>query len=218
MEPCPAERRPVAGQVVAILIPVLDRPHRIRPLLANIAETTPEPHTVLFAASDLATVCELQRLGAPHLWDDGDTWPNRINMLFHATTQPYVFLGADDVLFHPGWLSTLLEAQRHTDGVAVPADLHNPNGTLPLVSRRYVDEESLEPGVVVHPGYGHNYSDTELFAIARKRGRYTYCPGAVVEHLHPCAGKGEMDATYEKGYATLDADAALYEMRQHLWA
>jgi hypothetical protein len=205
---------------VAILVPILDRPHRIEPLLQNIAETTPEPHRVLFAVHDAPSCEELDRLGCPYLWDYGDTWPNRINRLFHVTTQPYVFLGADDVLFHPGWLLALMREMEKIDGVVVPNDLHNPRGTLALVSRRYIEEESGcidTPNVVVYPGYGHCFVDDELFGVAKSRGRYAYCPDAIVEHYHPDAGKAEMDATYEKGLSTLVEDAALHEARRHLW-
>lgn len=210
---------------VAILIPVLDRPTRIEPLLANIAATTPEPHEVIFATSDDATINECNRLGAWQYIDDGDTWPNRINRLFHATDDPYVFLCADDVLFHDGWLPPLRAAQDDIDpgagGVSVPNDLHNPRGTLALVARAYIDTMSGcvdEAGVVVWPGYAHNWADSELFETAKARSRYRYVPESVVEHLHPCAGKGTEDPTYAKGFETFAADQRRFASRRHLWA
>jgi len=215
--PCDAERHELS---TAILIPVLDRPHRIKPLLANIADATTEPHRVVFAASDQPTVDELERHGAAFLRDDGDTWPNRINRLFHATEAPYVFLGADDVLFQRGWLAAALSTMRRVEGVVVVNDLHNANGTNALVSRRYIEEQSGcvdVPGVVIYPGYDHNYSDSECWEVARSRGKLMRADGAIVEHQHPAAGKGEMDATYRKGHATMEADRALYRSRRHLW-
>jgi hypothetical protein len=204
----------------AILIPVLDRPHRVEPLVANIADATPEPHTILFAASDQPTIDELDRLGINYLRDDGDSWPNRINRLFHATTDPYVFLGADDVSFHSGWLSEALKAMAEVDGVVAVSDLFNPYGTLALVSRRYITEESGcvdTPGVVVHGGYRHNYSDTELFSVARARGRHAYCAESIVEHFHPSAGKAPMDGTYQIGFDHEMADRVLYASREPMW-
>lgn len=200
---------------------MLDRPHRVEPLLQNIAQTTPEPHRIIFAASDQPTINELRRLEAEFIRDGGDSWPNRINRLFHYTTEPYMFLGADDVIFYPGWLSAALEAMREVDGVVTVADLYNPNGTLALVSRRYILEESGcvdEPAVVVHSGYRHNYSDTELFATAKARGRHAYCPEAVVEHLHPLAGKAHMDSTYAIGFQSEHDDHMHYLSREHLWS
>jgi len=206
---------------VAILIPVLDRPHRVEPLLANIRQATPEPHRVLFAASDQPTLDELDRLGAEYLQDEGDSWPNRINRLFHATTEPYVFLGADDVVFYRGWLSAALSAMREVEGVVAVADLYNQDGTLALVSRQYILEHSGcvdTPDVVVFGGYRHNYSDTELFAVARFRGRHAYCQGAIVEHLHPLAGKASMDSTYAIGFASEPDDHRLYLDRERMWS
>lgn len=205
---------------VAILMPVLDRAWRIEPLLRNIRDATPEPHRVIFAASDPETIAELDRLHAQYLQDDGDTWPNRINRLFHHTTEPYVFLGADDVVFYPGWLPILLAAAQAVDGVAVANDYFNKNGTLALVSRRYIEEQSGcvdMPDVVVYPGYRHNWSDAELFATAKARGRHAYCPDAVVEHLHPSAGKAPFDSTYRKGFDSELDDHRLFLTRQHLW-
>ena len=60
--------------------------------------------------------------------------------LFHATTEPYVFTGADDVIFYQGWLTAALGAMKAVDGVVVVNDLFNPDGTLALISRRYIDE------------------------------------------------------------------------------
>ena len=210
---------------VAILLPVLDRPHRIVPLLENIARATPEEHVVYFAASDQLTLDQLDQAGANYLPDGGDTWPNRINRLFAWTFfAEYVFLCADDVLFHDGWLPPLLAAQAEMGpigGVAVPNDLHNPYGTLALVSRRYVNEVGAvldTPGAVVYSGYQHNWSDTELFATAAKRGRHRYVEGSVVEHLHHGIGKSPADATYAKGMASFNQDQALYSSRLALWA
>lgn len=210
---------------VAILVPILDRPHRIEPLLANIAATTPEPHSVVFATSDNASIEECNRLGAWQSIDDGDTWPNRINRLFHATDDEYVFLCADDVLFHDGWLPPLLAAQEDMGGgVAVPVDLHNPYGTLALVARSYIDAFSGcidTPGVVVWPSYEHNWSDTELFQVAASRGRHRYVPESVVEHLHHGIGRSNAlphDGTYAKGHEAFQRDHVRHLARRRQWA
>src|ERR1035437_6622143 len=200
---------------VAILVPVLGRPHRIAALVANIAETTPGAH-VLFCASDEPTFQELRRVKAAFLLDDGGTYPERINRMFRVTESDYVFLGADDILFHPGWLEAGLRYCQEGFGVVAVNDLHNPNGTHCLVAREYIT--SRWPRDVLHEGYRHNYCDTELFGIARARGEYAYCPGSVVEHLHPAAGKGEQDATYAQGGLSFEADRELFLSREPLWA
>lgn len=213
---------------VAILVPVLNRPHRIEPMLKNIWETTPDGwKAVRFAASDQPTVDEIELLlgaDAEVLVDHGDTYPNRINALFDATTEDYVFLAADDYTFRAGWLPPLLEAQRQMGpGVAVPNDLHNPYGTCALVSREYVLEVGAvldTPGAVLFPGYKHNWCDTELQNTAKRHGRYRYVPESIVEHLHPCTGSENAlpeDPTYAKGNRTFLEDQQLFASREHLW-
>jgi hypothetical protein len=152
---------------------------------------------------------------------DGGTWGGRLNKLFGCTTEPYLFLGADDVRFHPGWLDAAIATMEQVDGVVAVNDLWNPRGTLALVSRRYLLEEGGtvdDSGAIIHEGYRHCYSETELFETAQSRGRFAYCAEAVVEHLHPAAGKAVDDAVYQLGTAAFEADQALYLSRRHLWA
>lgn len=153
--------------------------------------------------------------------DQGGSWGERLNLGYRLTDQPFLFLGADDVKFHYGWLDHALDRMRWVDGVVVVNDLLNPAGTMALVSRRYIDEESGcvdTPGVIIYPGYRHNYSDNELFETARSRGRLDYCEKAVVEHLHWLVNKAPYDEVYEEGDNARAADAALFESRKHLWS
>jgi hypothetical protein len=206
---------------VAILVPVLGRPHRVEPFLRDLEDATePGSYRLVFACSDQPTVDELDRLGCEYLRDDGASWGVRINRLFDATSEPYVFAAADDIAPFPGWLPALMKEMKKVDGVVVPADLLNPAGTLALISRRYILEESGcidTPGVVICPEYTHNYSDRELFETAKARGRHRYVAAAIVEHLHPQSGKSAMDGTYLLGYQSEARDHALFDSRRHLW-
>ncbi len=202
----------------AILIPAM-RGDRLAGLVANIKETTPYEHVVLIAATpDVVRPV----IGPVRYYpDEGGTWGGRLNKLFGCTTEPYVFLGADDVRFHPGWLDAAIATMEQVDGVVAVNDLWNPRGTLALVSRRYLLEEGGTvdgTGAIIHEGYGHVFSETELFETAASRGRFAYCAESVVEHLHPVAGKADDDEVYRLGFASLDADTALYRSRRHLWS
>ena len=204
---------------VALLFPVLGRPQRVKSLLGNLARTTPEPHRTIFAASDEETIRELLSFGAEYITDEGESWPTRINRLYSLTTEPYVFLGADDYTFYLGWLTEALRVMADVDGVVALNDMHNPDGTACLVSRRYVEQEGAtwdEKGIVIHPGYQHNWSDTELFNVARSKGRYAYCKEAIVEHMHPSAGKAHEDATYRLGQESELQDRVLFNRRQNV--
>lgn len=208
---------------VAILVPVLNRPHRIQPLLENIVTATTVPYRVMFAASDLPTVAELDRLGAAYLTDEGGTegtYAKRINRLYRATTEPHVFLGADDLSFRAGWFEAALDVMQQVDGVVAVNDLHNRAGVHFLVSRNYV--ETLggcigEPGVVLHEGYLHAYCDDEMRATAMHHNRWAFAERAVVEHMHPGAGKAHHDETYATGEASMPQGHAVFTSRSHLW-
>lgn len=201
----------------AILIPAM-RPAKLAPLFENIEQATPEPHTVYcIATRELSyAACAMGDMRTTHwIADDGGSWAKRINLGYRATTEPYLFLGAEDVLFHPGWLSAALAVM--DDGVVVVNDLHNPFGTLALVARSYADLGTIDGPGLVHEGYRHNCVDGELFETARFRGRYAYCEKSIVEHLHPAAGKAEDDEVYRMGRAAWDEDTTLYNERLHLW-
>jgi hypothetical protein len=203
----------------AILIPAM-RPQHFARLVDNIAETTPEPHNVYWAIGTDVAADELARLKQDYWKDDGASWGVRLNFMYHHTTEPYLFLCADDVKFHDGWLTAAHRCMTGIDGVVMVNDLHNPRGTLALVSRHYLDTESGcvdVPGVVCCPFYRHTYVDDELRDVAQSRNRYAYCPESVVEHLHPAAGKGEWDDVYAVGAQSVASDSALYRSRMHLW-
>jgi len=208
---------------VAILVPVLDRPHRIAPLLENIAQATDLPYRVIFAASDQPTIDELDRLGAEYLVDEGGdegSYPKRINRLFAATTEPYVLLAADDLSFRPGWLQAALRAMEQVNGVVGINDLFNMAGVHFFVSRDYINTLGGcidEPGVVLHEGYRHCYCDDEFRHTAKARKRWIFAHDAVIEHLHPGADKSASDATYLLGESTMDQGRATFISRSHLW-
>ena len=208
---------------VAILVPVLDRPHRIEPLLQSIAAATEVPHRVFFAASDQPSIDELQRLGANMVIDEGGdegSYAKRINRLFAASTEPYIFLGADDLSFRPGWFPAARRVADAIDGVVAINDLYSVAGVHFLVTRNYVETVGGcvgEPGVVLHEGYRHAYCDDELRATATARGRFGYAPDSIIEHLHPGAGKSQTDHVYQIGAASMTQGQAVFTSRTHLW-
>jgi hypothetical protein len=218
------------GDPVVILIPVLRRPHRVAPLMASIAEATPEPHRALFIVERLDT--EERRAidvaGAEHVIVERPqrTYARKINVGYRSSVEPLLFLAADDLAFRPGWLPA---ARVHLCGlvqVVGTNDLLNPrvlageHATHSLVTRAYCDEFGTidEPGKVLHEGYGHDYVDDEFVATARSRGAWAHAGDSVVEHLHPWAGKAPSDSTYRLGRAKSAAGRRLFQARRHLWA
>jgi GT2 family glycosyltransferase len=206
----------------AILIPSM-RAHLLPPLLDNIAATTPEQHWV-YLMLEWQSDCDRAVGGRDDvtiLYDEGDTWGHRLNAMLHWTYEPYLFCAADDVEFHPGWLTEALNVMGTMHGVVSVADRVSAQGTLPLISRRYIDQWSgcLDvPDVIIHPAYHHNYSETELYETARTRGRWLKAEQSVVEHHHPLVGTAAEDEVYALGRSRVTHDEYLFNERANrLW-
>lgn len=212
---------------VAVLVPVLNRPHRIAPLLESIEAATPEPHRVIFGCSDQPTVDELDRCGAWYVRDDGGaegTWAKRINRLYREVNEPYILTGADDLAFRPGWFQAALQTMGtlpEGSGVVGINDLHNPAGVHFFIARSYVENVGgvldEPPGVVCCDVYPHSYTDDEIRATAQFHGRYAYSRESVIEHMHAGAGKAPHDEVYAMGLASMGPGLAIFQSRAHLW-
>jgi len=220
----------VAEASTCILVPVLARPHRVEPLLASIWEATPEPHRVLFVAgrNDREELAAIRSAGADVLVVDCTPYPQRINAGYRASDDPWLFLAADDVVFHVGWLGEALRAAEAACADVVGTnDLGNErtvagtHSTHTLVRRSYCDDPGGawgQPGTVLHEGYRHWYCDDELVQVAQARGVWAHAGRSVVEHLHPYHGKGDgMDHTYRLGERRKTADAREFQRRLRLW-
>jgi hypothetical protein len=209
----------------AILIPTLNRPQRLRDLVANIRANTPEGmFTLLFCASDSASVGILENLGETVIDDteSGDhRYVTRMNRLvniamgLHDITS--VFFGSDDVFHHEGWLPEALNAlERHA--LVVVDDMRNQNGTQALARLDYATTAAVfdAQGIAFHPGYLHNFADTEQFRTAMANGEYGRALTSKVEHLHPlfgAPGSAEWDSTYRDAQLGWAHDEMLFLTR-----
>lgn len=209
---------------VAILVPVLARPHLVAGLIDNIARTTPSEHTILFLTDpdDHAERAAIAAAGATEL-PCGGSWATKINLGIAATTTPLIFLGADDLRFHPDWLGAATRKLKPGIGLVGTNDLGNPRvmrgelATHALVARWYTQLGAADGGALLHEGYEHNFVDQELTETAKRRGAFAFARFSHVEHLHPHWGKSEIDATYEKGLATFARDRRTYRARRSMW-
>jgi hypothetical protein len=228
---------------VAVIVPVLARPHRVEPLLASLADE-PRAWPVFIASEgdheEIAAI-ERERTTPGGMVVAGlrtDTYPDRgqyamkINdgyrwaAALSADDAPptWLFTGADDLTFHPGWLDAALAAhEQHGGRVVGTNDMWNPsvrNGrhsTHSLIRMDYIAELGCSfdgPGIVYHDGYDHQCVDNEAVFVAKQRGEFVHAADSFVEHLHPFAKKGKMDATYEKALARGRDDIRLFRDRQ----
>lgn len=214
------------GPVVAVLVPVLGRPHRVRPLVESFRAATSEIDARLYFVAQRSDGPELEAIRSaglePILVDDVDrSWAKKINRGMAATTEPWLLLGADDLAFRPGWIDSIRDLLGSHGGVIGTNDLGNAatvrgtSSTHPLVRRLYAQifGTADEPGKVLHEGYDHNFPDSELVETAKCRGLYVHRRECVVEHLHPLWGKGTADPIYHMGQRNWHVDQALYHRR-----
>ena len=218
---------------LAFLVPVLNRPQHVGPLLRSIYETTPTAHVVFVADPDDAPeISEIEVhqgcLEAVH----GDL---TISLLIHAggyakksnlasleTTEPYVFLGADDLRPIAGWFEIAKARVDAGFGVVGINDMlprRRDHTTHFLLSREYATQPTIDGGRgPLCEDYTHGFVDDELIATARARGEYCYENLAKIQHLHPQGRTAPDDETYRKGRESHHADRAIFHSRSRLWS
>lgn len=216
---------------LVIIVPTLGRSPRLKPLVENIAETTPPIYRVLFVLDpddtpSWGTVSSLiQRNPDVAAFECGGTFPVKTNAGVAATGEPWMLLCGDDVLFHPGWWEAAMAVAGDGIGVIGTNDLHlratreGRYATQILVARWYAEIGTIdEPGKVFHEGYHHDPVDMECCYTAQARRAYAHAVDSHIEHLHPAWGLRELDDTDRKGQrAQKHADLELFERRRALW-
>lgn len=216
--------------MIDIVVPVLGRAHQIETLLQSIeAATTETPYQVIFVCSprDAEALDACKQSDADTIvttWEpERADFAKKINLAYGLLDEEWLFQGATDLLFHPGWAERVLHtAERDRVGVVGTNDLGNPivkrgqHSTHTLFSRSYIDDYGGtfdKSGVVFSEEYSHEFCDTEFIQTALLRRQFRPCLKAVVEHLHPHWNRGEMDSTYEKATKEFREDAVIYNTR-----
>lgn len=217
---------------VAILVPVLRRPHRVAPLLESIAAATPEPHRVLFICTpgDDAELAAVDAAGGERIvmerpYEGHGDYARKINAGYRATDEQLLFLGADDLHFHSSWLDRATQRLTNRIQVVGTNDLGNPtviagrHATHSLVTRKYCDERGTidEQGLVLHETYPHEWVDSEFVETAKARRAWAFAGDSIVEHLHPHWGKAPTDSLYDAHAARMDAGRRIFSRRRRLW-
>lgn len=218
--------------VLDVVVPVLWRPHRIRPVAEAIARATSSRYRLTFLADadDVETREELLAAGLPYLvappvpkWGRA-TYGSKVNEAYRRLDAPFLAVLADDVVPSNAWDRHALEVfGRHPDaGVVATNDLHNlrsivgVTATHPVIRRGYVEHYGSATtdgtGPVMSEEYRHNYVDGELVYVARSRGAFRAAPRAILRHEHYQNGAPD-DETYRVARQHIKADKATQARR-----
>jgi hypothetical protein len=219
---------------IAILIPVLGRPERAAPLVRSIRMSTDVPYQIVFLCSpnDHDAISAYSReVGGVIVvgWEPGPgDFARKTNLGFAETTEPFVFCGATDLTFQPGWdVAALKVADETSAGVigtwdgANPAVMHGKHSTHPLVRRSYAENLGCTidgTGAIYSEAYDHQCVDNELIETAQSRGEWAFAAESRVLHHHPFYDRTmRIDATYKKALAHGKEDKILFMRRRRLW-
>lgn len=222
--------------MIDLLIPVLGRPQNAQVVVDSIRAVQIVPTTVYFICTreddDEIEACKKTGAIVLLLGTGPSEYPRKINhgvgcsADMVGTPNEFVFLGADDLCFHPGWDRNAIDMWLATGKRVIGTnDLCNPtvmrgeHATHSLVHRSYVEDGTIdEPGKLLHEGYDHNYVDTEFIGTAKHRGEFIFAKDSHVEHLHWICGQGQrQDVIYKKGSKSVNRDHHLFNTRQRLW-
>ncbi len=227
--------RSVTPTLVA-LVPVLDRPQNLRPLVESFAaslvgENVRAHMLFLVNPDDHRELAELRTQGLEHMvvpWPNGRCdYARKMNYGIHETIDDWVLLAADDLRFHPGWFRAAVDAHIRSGKLVVGTnDMVNPrvkageHATHPMLHRDYVKFGTVDdPTVVLHEGYAHNSVDVEFCETAMSRDQWVFAHDSLVEHRHPTFDRTvRRDKTYTKGLRFALEDKRLVNARRRLWA
>lgn len=215
---------------LAILIPVLRRPHRVEPTVTSIRQVTPGLPKIVFILDpndeeEWEAVESAIETGSDVVAMEQDgNYAHKINEAVKATTEPLLFFGADDLRFEQGWLEEAKKMLTEGIGVVGTNDLCNKLvmmgklATHPLVTREYTKLGTIDdPDRVLHEAYRHEFVDREFTETAIYRDAFAFADLSVVEHLHPMIGKAPSDPIYAQMESRMRQGRRVYAKRTRLW-
>jgi hypothetical protein len=110
------------------------------------------------------------------------------------------FMGDDHLPRTTGWACRILNRYgRDVPCVFYPNDLLQGENlaTAVFMTGRMI----TAMGYMVPPGLIHLYADNAWMELGRGLGMLFYLPDVVIEHMHPAAGKAELDVGYREANA-----------------
>jgi hypothetical protein len=216
------------ADAVAVIVPVLGRPASALPLAESLRSSQQDLTLDLWFVCSPGDTAQREAC-AIAVWPIGTRgdYARKINLGLWSTDADWIFCGADDLTFRPGWAeAAVAELVAHGTGFCGTNDLANPrvrqglHATHPLVRRDYAIECGTidAPGLIYHEGYWHQFVDNEACGTAMIRGCWSFAKDSIVEHHHPIFDRTvPRDSTYELGDLHRLEDHELHQRRRSLW-
>ena len=220
--------------IVAVLLPSTGRAEQMKArandLLMQPVPDDAELWLVLAPpADDAATINAGRELASQ--WQDSDvtvilakrdantTAVQGWNAAYEAikdVSPDWLVLGADDIIWRPGWLANALAVAEQTGAQVVGLNDGHTNlrhyGAHYMVAREFAEEHL--GGFFIPPAYSSWWFDREVCEKAAGLGLYAPAWNAVAEHTHPDWGNAAMDDTYQMAWPLHEVDRGIYEARK----
>lgn len=150
---------------------------------------------------------------------DGETAVQGWNRLYMAVSISchWFVLGADDIIWQPGWLEAALDVAHKTGAQVIGLNDGGHTDMTKYAAHYMADKSFCEEvlnGNLVPPVYQSWWFDREVCEVARTLGVYAPAWQAVAEHTHPDWGNAERDDTYNLAWPLHDVDRAVYLKRK----
>lgn len=191
------------SSIISLLVPTRNRPDGLLEMVRSAITMADDPDNVeVIAITDLddnsydavshpnMTIHSVERTVLSNYWN-----------IAYCYSKGEIFMHAgDDIRFRTSGWDTIV--RRHFDAV--------PDKILFLYGRDGIQDEALGThgfihqkwvdavGYFVPPYFSSDYNDTWLNEVAESIGRRVYEPEIYTEHMHPSAGKGELDKTHQE--------------------
>lgn len=191
--------------MVSVLVPTRGRPENVRRLLDSAYENSVGPIEFVFYLDEddplrEAALGHIRHYGATVIVGERITLSKTWNECYTRATHDLLMQCGDDIVFRTqGWDGRFAEAfDAYPDKIAfVHGDdgfQHERIGTHGVLHRNWVEAV----GYFVPPYFASDYNDLWLTEVADALGRRVYLPDVLTEHMHPVAGKGELDTTHQE--------------------
>jgi glycosyltransferase involved in cell wall biosynthesis len=206
---------------IAVLIPTFGRPHKLDKLIANFKRNSKQ--STLYFIIDPIDKLSKEKLkpnsNEYSVLSIKGEYQKAINYGYKNTKEPFIFCGADDILFTKGWEEKLLNIMEDEkimvtggidDWVCSGSGVHTSH---PLIRRTYIDDIGCPQGYkgyIYNPNRQHYHIDIELEQVAWHRGVIKICKECVIEHNHFFNKKAEKDSTYDRSYQLIKSDTEHY--------